>query len=260
MRRTDCRTLVAAVLAALLVSETLAQHISRVTPEAAEPGDLVLLTGTSLGGTTTVRFSAAGGYSVAQVPPVQVTPTSVTAFVPMLVNFAVPPTPIVPMPVSSPLGVVDVGTSSVQFSNSRTFFYMEQTAGLVTTPGLGTTQGALDPIARAVVGFRIVGGTPIPGSPFFTLTLENATPTAFGTLVVGLPAPAVIPYLDGQVGIDVSQPFLVLPTFTVDPAGDVNVFVPMPSPQLNVTVTALWVVADPASTVLGITNGLSVKL
>jgi hypothetical protein len=246
------------VACTFLSPRAAAQTLTRVTPEVGAPGDTVLISGTNLGGTSTVRFGAnVGGFAgfwVVQVAPVQVTPTLVTAVVPVFGNFLPGGLPLG----STPVGTVDVGGGG--FANSLPFFYLEQTAGVLDTPGLGTTLGGL--VGRPVVGFQIAGGAPVPGNAGFTLTLENAVPAGTATLALGSPAtPPGTSYLDGFVGIDLNQPFqLLAPSFTVNASGDVAWNLPIPGGPLNVTIAVVWVVVDPVTGGVGISDGLKVTL
>ena len=189
-----------------------------------------------------------------QVVPAQVTATLVTAVVPVIGNFVPPGVPNG----SSPFG--GIGVSGPAISSWLTFYYCEQTAGAVDTPGLGTTAGGLN--GRPVVGFTIAGGPPAPGNPFFTLTLENATPSATAILAVGAPATLGATYLDGFLGIDLTLPFQLLPTpmFTVDASGDVTFSLPIPPGPLNVTAAVVWVIFAPGSGSMAISDGLKVTL
>jgi hypothetical protein len=254
MQRIVRSSLVALALA--LAAE--AQILSRVTPEVGAPGDVVLIFGANLGATTVVRFGATvggfSGFQVHQVAPLSVSPTLVIAVVPTFGNFLPPGIP----GGSAPVGTVDCG--GVGFANSLPFFYLEQTAGVLDTPGLGTTTGGLN--GRPVAGFRIVGGAPVAGNANFTLTLENAAPGSMAQLALGAPAtPPGTAYLDGFVGIDLSQPFqLLAPTFTVNGAGDVLWNLPIPAGPLNLTIAVVWVVLDPVTGSVGISDGLKMTL
>jgi hypothetical protein len=113
-----------------------------------------------------------------------------------------------------------------------------------------------------VIGFKIAGGAPAAGNAGFTLTLENAAPGSTATLVLGAPATGPLtPYLDGFVGLDILQPFTFLtPSFTVNAAGDVAWIIPIPAGPLNVTVAVVWVIQDPITGALGISDGLRAAL
>jgi hypothetical protein len=256
MQRSFGFGLILVASAFLLVPRAAAQTITRVTPKVGAPGDVVLISGTNLGGTSTVRFGAnVGGFAgfwVVQVAPTQVTPTLVTAVVPVFGNFLPGGVPLG----SSPEGTVDLGAGG--FASALPFFYLEQTAGVLDTPGLGTTLGGLN--GRPVVGFTIAGGAPVAGNVNFTLTLENAAPGATATLALGAPAaPPGLAYLDGFVGLDLQQPFQLLPqAFTVDASGDVAWNLPIPGGPLNITIAVVWVVVDPSG--VGISDGLKVSL
>ena len=258
MQRSIGLGLIFVACAFVLVPRVEAQTLTRVTPQVGAPGDTVLISGTNLGGTITVRFGAnVGGFAgfwVVQVAPVQVTQTLVTAVVPVFGNFLPGGVPLG----STPVGTVDCGGGG--FANSLPFFYVEQTAGVLDTPGLGTTLGGLN--GRPVIGFQIAGGAPVAGNALFTLTLENAAPSATATLVLGAPAtPPGLSYLDGFVGMDPTQPFwLIMPSFTVNASGDVAWNLPIPGGLLNATVAVVWVVVDPVTGGVGMSDGLKVTL
>ena len=236
----------------------LAQSVTRVTPEISSPGDVVLISGTTwaasrwCGSARTWEDSAAsrctrsfppgnrdaghrGGAGDRQLPAAR--------------------NPERKQPVRD--GRLRVGPA---FSSWLTFFYCEQTAGAVDTPGLGTTAGGLN--GRPVVGFKIAGGAPVQGNPLFTLSLENATPSATTILAVGAPATLGATYLDGFIGIDLTLPFQLLPTpvFTVDASGDVVFSLPIPPVALNITAAVVWVIFQPGSGSVGISDGLKVTL
>ena len=256
MRRATLRSSFAALALVATGFPALAQQVTRAIPEVGAPGDVVLISGTNLGGVTMVRFGAFvggfGGFQVHQVAPVQVTATLVTAVVPVIGNF------VPPGAGSTPFG--GIGVSGPAVSSWLTFYYCEQTAGVVDTPGLGTTAGGLN--GRPVIGFTIAGGAPTTGNPFFTLTLGNATPSATTIVAVGAPATLGATYLDGFIGIDVTLPFQLLPTpvFTVDATGDVAFNLPIPPVPLNITAAVVWVIFAPGTGSVGISDGLKVTL
>jgi hypothetical protein len=258
MRHLRLASLVVLSFVGLTSSQAAAQTITRITPEAAAPGDLLLITGTNLAGVTIVKFGASvggfAGYWQINVAPNQVGPTSVIVTVPTFGNF-LPPGSFG----SSPVGGVECLTPTT-ISNQLPFFYMEETAGKLTTPGLGTTQGGI--IGRPVVGFKLANGAPNAGNSLFTLTLENATPGAGAMLAVGMPGVnPLTPYLDGFVGINLAQPYVIAqPTFIVNASGDVNFNIPIPATPFNATFTVQWIVVDPVTSAIGISNGLSVQL
>jgi hypothetical protein len=249
--------LAAVLLLVLFASAAPAQMLVRVSPEAGEPGDIVTITGTGLGGTTVVRFGAdVGGFAgfwVVQVVPIQVTATSVTAIVPVFGNFLPPG-----VSSSSPFGTIDTGGPG--FALSLGFFYMEQTQGQVSTPGLGTSQGGLS--GRPVIGFALALGPPMTGNGSFTLTLENAVPTSTAALALGSPAsPPLVPYLDGLVALDLLQPIVAFgPSFIVNAGGDVLFPIPIPPIPFGITLTIQWIVVDSVTGALGISNGMSAQL
>jgi hypothetical protein len=258
MRRSLVSGLVVLILAGFGLPRATAQGtITRLIPEAAAPGDTLLILGSNLVGTTTVTFGASvGGFAgwwTITVAASGASATAVLVTVPTFGNF-LPPGSLG----SGPVGAVTVNSPGA--TNSLSFFYMEQTQGKYTTPGLGTTQGGL--IGRPVIGFTVAGGAPTPGNAAFTLTLGSATPNAPATLAVGAPnAGPLTPYLDGFVGLDLLQPFTLLPiAFVVNQNGDVAFNVPMPPAPLNTTVTVQWAITDPVTGTIGISNGLTMIL
>jgi len=254
MRRLTLRSSVATLALLALGFPASAQTIMRVSPEIGAPGDIVIITGLNLVSVTTVRFNAfvggVVGFQLHTVAPTSVTPTRVTAVVPVIGNF-------VPGG-ATPFG--GIGVSGPAVSNQLTFYYCEETAGAINTPGLGTTAGGLN--GRPVAGFTIAGGAPVLGNPLFTLTLENATPSATAMLAVGAPATLAATYLDGFIGIDLTLPFQLLPTpvFTVNAMGDVAFFLPIPAGPLNVTAALVWVILAPGTGSIAISDGLKVTL
>ena len=217
MRRATLRSSVAALMLVATAFPALAQQITRVTPAIGAPGDVVLISGMNLGGVTMVRFNAfiggVVGFEVHQVVPAQVTATLVTAVVPVIGTSRAPNG-------STPFG--GVGVTGPAFSNQAHVLLLRADRRSGRQPGLGTTAGGLN--GRQVVGFTIAGGPPAAGNPLFTLTLENATPSATALLAVGAPATLGATYLDGFIGIDLTLPFQLLPApmFTVNASGDVT--------------------------------------
>lgn len=257
-QRAGSRLLVAVAITLLFTAAPRAQTITRVTPEAAAPGDLVILTGPNLQGVSIVRFFATVGGFVGtwtvDVTPQSVSSTRVTALVPMMAAFAPPNA----TPPGNPVGTVQaINPLGPSAPNTLSFFYM-QAIPTVTTAGLGTTQPGL---GRPVVGFTIAGGPPVTGNAGFTLTLENAIPGAVAQIFVGAPDPAPSVMVgDGLVAIDLTQPFFSLPSATVDAAGDVHLPLPIPTSPLNFTFMLQWLEVDPATGQSYISNGLQSQL
>ena len=253
--KTVPRTVVFAIgMALTMAATTWGQTITRATPEAASPGDLVILDGTALGGTTVVRFFASVGGFVGtwtvDVVPSSVSATQVTAVVPTMAGFA-PPGAIPP---GDPVGTIT--TLGPGTSNSLAFFYIQATP-TVTTLGTGTTQPGV--LGKAVVGFTIAGGPPVPPNPGFTVTLENAVPFSVAFLALGFPESPPFPMVgDGTIVLDQSMGIVFIGPFFVDGAGDVRVNLPIP-PSLGITPALQWL-TDGGIGGTFVSNGLQADL
>ena len=256
-----------AFLAALFLGAgvTSGQTLSSIVPEAAQNGDLVVLHGTGLAGTTLVRFTGnVGGFAGIwdiDVAPVSVSDTEVRAVVPQFSSFVGPAA----VPPSSPFGSVSlVGTGA-----SVKFYFMEEKHGQVTTPGIGTTQSNGE---RSVGHFDIAAGEPVQGNPNFTPKLGLAVPGALPVLAVGVQAPPpFLPIGDGELLVDLSSGFFALVVGpTVDAAGNSSVSLPLPplcippvtteDPVCNFPVAMQWGMLDPASGSFVISSGMFVIL
>jgi hypothetical protein len=231
--------------------------ITSITPEAAAPGDEVVITGTGLGLTQDVVFRATtGGFFSPQnriATPTIVTPNVVIVTVP-LVNAFVPP-----VAGSSPHGLVFVRDAGGTLSNSTPFFFMEATFGQVTTAGAGTSQSNG---LRAATSFTNAGDAPTAGNAAFVLTLDNAVPGSPAILAFGFAAnPPFAMVGDGEVVIDILQPFQVLPlTFTVDLAGRIFFPVSIPNVMLNATIAIQWAMVDAGTGSVVIAKGLFAQI
>lgn len=212
-----------------------------VFPEAAAPGDTIRICGTGLGNATHVRFWANVGGFAGQLPFIvlvsSVSPTEVTAVVP-LVNAFAPPNAVPP---GVPVGAVEVRDAGGLFSNQLSFFFTEATPA-IDIVGLGSTNSNL---ARAATSFTVGGGAPTAGNGTFELTLNNATPNTTAILAFGAPAtPPGIPLFDGFVAIDLTQVQLLPNTFLTDAKGNLSFPIPIPMGAAGVTGVVQWAYLD----------------
>ena len=237
------------------------QTITRVTPEAAAPGDLVIISGNFLSGAT-VNFTAfVGGFVGVDIRPaviVSSTTTRIEAIVPQMAGFIPPGT----FQSGNPLGSIQaVSLFSPVAPNSLPFYYMQAIA-TVTTVGTGTTQAP--GLGKPVIAFTAAGGAPEVGNATHVLTLENGLPGINAFLFIGFQAtPPFIAVGDGTVVIDIAQPFLILPpvgSFTTDAQGDVQVPLPLPGTPLNSTLTLQWLETTGSPGTFFVSNGLEVTL
>lgn len=248
--------LLALVLAATLADVPRAQSITKLIPEAAAPGDVLILEGANLGAAVSVEFVATvGGFTgvlTRGATPSSVSPTRVVVQVPRI-NAFTPPNAVPP---GDPLGSVRILDSNGRMSNTVTFYFMEATFGAITTLGTGTTQpGGL---GKPAVGFTLAGGPPVLGNATFTPALGNALPGSLGLFVLGVPATPPFPMIgDGTIVLDTSRPFgtLVLP---VSAQGEAQVTLPIPSTPFGATFLIQWAALAPSGIFLS--NGLQFAL
>jgi hypothetical protein len=256
------RSLVLLVVALATTSGALCAQvpvINTVGPEAAMPGDQIVITGTGLSQVTHVRFRAVvGGFvgvTFRLVVPTSVSNTQVIANVPLINSF----TPPFATPAGAPLGSLEVRDAGGTLSNTVDFSYMEATFGQTITAGAGTTTSAG---LRAATGYTALGGPPVAGNLNFVLTLDNATPTSPAILAVG--APGVPPYLavgNGSVIIDIFQPYTILSTpFVTDANGRATFFVPLPTPTSGLIFAVQWAFVDAGTLSAAVANGMVFQL
>jgi hypothetical protein len=254
-------SLLAALALSLGAEPLLAQTLTSVVPEAAEPGDLIVLRGTGLGSVTQVQFTGTVGGFVGiwnvVVAPTSVSPTEVRAIVPTFNNFVGPAA----VPPSSPFGSVKVSSS-----NQLKFYFMEEKHGQVTTPGQGTTQSNGE---RAVIHFALSGGEPVSSNPTFAPRIGLAVPGAVPVLGVGQQAPMpFLPIGDGTLTLNLSSPlYAMIVGAPVDAAGNSGVALPIPQicpspsgtfedPVCGVPVALQWGMIDPVTQTLVVSTGM----
>jgi hypothetical protein len=262
-------TLLATTLLALSASFAQAQTLTAIVPEAAEPGDLVVLQGSGLAGVTQVRFTGVVGGFVGiwnvSVAPLSVSATEVRALVPTFNNFVGPAA----VPPSDPFGKVST-TGPGGSSNQLDFYFMEEKHGQVTTPGQGTTQSNGE---RAVCHFALGGGEPVSDNPSFKPLLGLGVPGAIPVLAVGHQASEpFLPIGDGTLTIDFGATiFALIVGGPVDPSGAASVALPIPKvcpmptgttedPVCGFPVALQWGMLDPVTQLLVVSNGLFVTL
>lgn len=256
-------------IGAVAAAPTLsAQSISSIVPQAAEPGDLVVLRGTGLGATNQVRFTGVVGGFVGvwnvTVAPLSVSPTEVRAIVPLFNNFVGPAA----TPPSDPFGSVALLGGAA--TPEAKFYFMEEKHGQVTTPGEGTTQSNGE---RAVGHFELSGGEPVSANASFAPRIGLAVPGALPFLAVGNQAtPPFFPVGDGDLVIDFASPvFAILAAPAVDADGDAGIALPIPQicampsgttedPVCGVPVALQWATFDPATGAFAVSSGMFVTL
>ena len=247
------------VLAALALAAVAplasAQTLEKAVPMAGEPGDLVILRGTGLQGTTRVVFGApmsgVVSWDTIGVAPLSVSPTEVLALVPSFLGAA--------MPIGSPGGSVSVEPAGLELP----FYFLEATGGAVTTVGTGTTQasGLGKPVTSLGSDLAITGLWPWPPMPsgFFLLSLENATPGSLVVAIVGLPAvPPYLPIGDGQIVVNPSS-FVVLGAGLLDQVDYAHLGLFVPATATGAFMFQ-WGLIEAGSGTLAVSNGMQVVL
>ena len=262
-------SLLAAAAALLSAPLALAQTIEQVIPEVADPGDVIRIVGTDLGGIDSVAFTATVGGFVGtwtlNVNPTATAPEQVIVEVPEFGNFA-PPNAIPPGDFLGTLRVVDAG----QPSNPRPFGYLEATDGRVQTVGQGgSVPPPTLPILSPRISFDLQGGIPEWGNQDFALDLWQAPPASLAICAIGTPGSPPFPQVfGGDVVLDIGKPILLLvaPSLTGPPYGMTSLKLPIkPQPDISVvgakvgvqwaTIQALTAFPD-----VSISNGLFIVL
>jgi hypothetical protein len=244
-------------LALCFAGHAAAQQITRVIPDAAAPGDLVILEGTSLEDTISVDFTAqVGGFVgtwTAGATPITVSPTRVTVLLPGSFGFAPPGA----SPPGVPLGRVRARTPA-GLTGPLPFFFMQGTfmgfeSPQTTTLGTGTTQSTG---GKPVVSFDIQQGAPQPGNAGFVMECQNAVPSSTAVLLVGLPDSPPFPMIgDGTFVLDLAGPIVVAVPVPTDALGEASLALPIPGPgPFGVTLANQWAVLDGAG--VAVSNGL----
>jgi len=250
------------LLAVLLMplARGMPQIITRITPEVAAPGDIVIVSGSFLGGASLEFQAIVGGFVgvwTAVVTPLSSSANQLVAVVPQMAGFAPPNA----TPPGNPVGTVKaLSPAAPTGPNTLPFFFLQALPG-VTTVGTGTTQSA--GIGKPVIAFTISGGPPVPGNASFVLTLENALPFSSAWLVLGFPdAPPHIGVGDGVVMVDVLQPFVVFPSIGAPPLaadmdGDLLLPLPVPAaPPPGSSFVLQWLLSSNPGHQLAVSNGL----
>jgi hypothetical protein len=255
--------------ASLFVSAAQAQTVDAVIPEIGQPGDVIRIAGSGLGGIDAVAFTATVGGFVGtwtlQVNPISTSPGQVVVEVPQFGNFA-PPNAIPPGDALGTLRLVDGGA----FSNPRPFGYLEATDGDVRTIGQGgSVPPPPTPLQSPRISFDLQGGIPEWGNPDFVLDLWQAPPASVAFAAIGTPGTLPFPQVfGGDVVLSLFDPIALLtaPAPTAPPYGTTSLKLPIkPQPSISaagVKVALQWatvqlVTVQPA---VSISNGLWVVL
>jgi hypothetical protein len=215
-----------------------------VLPEVADPGDLVRVVGSNLGGVDQVEFVAnVGGFtgqlSVA-VSPASVGDTAVSAVVPQIGAFVGPDA----VPPSAVQGAVRL-KSAGEVVGELPFGFLEATLGEVVTLG----QGGSAPAGHAPrSGYRVQLGDPQPGNLSFTPMLSGAPQGDLSLLAVGLPAaPPFPPFFGGSLYLDPAGPLVLLAGPLTQTFGVATLILPIPPAAPGLALGLQWFTVDPLS-------------
>jgi hypothetical protein len=212
-----------------------------VLPEVADPGDVIRIVGSDLGGVTQVRFTATVGGFVGvmsvDVTPVSVDPSEVVVAVPTIGAFSPP----IAFPPGEVLGSITL-LAGAHASGALPFGFLEATSGRWTTIGTGGSEPAG---SSPRSGFRAVGGGPVGGNPTFTPMVSGAPIGQLAVLGIGFPAtPPLVPLFGGTVLLDPLLPILFFASGITGEHGVAELTVPMPAQVPSVLVGFQWVTLD----------------
>lgn len=245
-------TFIGALINLLLVGPLFTQIIDEVAPDAAKPGDLVIIRGSGLLGTTSVEFTTSldgiANFFTLAVPPISVTANRVDVLMPTMPNFSTP--------LNQYLGLGAVRTVAGTTTSNSKFVFFIQAQPNVSTLGQGTTQPG--GIGRPVSSFSAIGGAPRAGNTTFEMTLENGIPFAVAWMGFGYvdTAPYVMIF-DGTLLIDIQQLYNVHPVpFVIDANGAAFCPFSIPPGISGFTAVIQWIVLTPGTGSACITNGL----
>lgn len=257
MQLRACRTLIADLVLVASVVGQAPTVVNQVSPDAALAGATIVLRGNNFAALTAVAFTAdTGGFVGPFTQTVPVTVVSATTALVVVPTFGFSPPGAAAQ--SSPWGSLQARAGNTAVSASIPFFYMQQTFGVVTTDGAGTTSPT--PGQRAVVSFLQAQGTPTAGNAGFALRLELAEPGAAAFLAIGTPgSQPYLPVGDGALVVDLSSGPIILGPFPIDPAGELSIPLPIPGPgPFGVWLAVQWGISTPGF--LGVSNALLVSL
>ncbi len=229
--------------------------IDQVIPNCASPGDLVIILGSDLQNTVAVEFSAfVGGFvgfSNVQVAPISVSSNLVLAIVPTMAGFAPPDA----VPPGNPFGAITVDPI---FQDGVSFYFMQGSNGLVETYGTASTQPSGD---RAILEFDFLGGgEPVSPNPNFVMELERGQPNNPALLAIGAPGSLPLPqFSDGTLAINLVAAFQLFGPFATDANGRISAPLPIPAGFSNVSAALQWVLIDPVTLAISISNGIRVN-
>jgi hypothetical protein len=232
--------------------------VASVLPEAAAPGDEIVIRGFGFTPTTQVAFQAsvggALGLETKVVVPTSVSFLEIVVTMPSFASFTAPPSPLA----GDPFGIVYSFDGGSAISNALAVFFMECTFGQSTTAGLGTTQSDGK---HAATSFTALGGPPVPGNASFVLTLDNAVPGSPAALGFGLPSFFPLPIGDGLLMLQWNPGPEVLPFgFIADADGRATFPVAIPNISLNMTIAIQWGFVDAGNNVVCVAKALLVQL
>lgn len=237
--------------------------ITRVIPEAASAGDLVILEGTDLASVFAVELRASdsgSGFAFAfqaTVVPVTVSSDRVTFIAPV----AGTPTATAPSG-ADPVGIVRA-QSPLGTTAGVPFLLLQLEGDEVFTLGEGGDQST--GIGRPVTSFDLSAGVPFTG--FFlnpvAIELENAIPGAEAVLLASFAGPSPsIAINDGLLAIDPLS-VSVASTVTADAFGDASTLITPPATTfpLGLDVVFQYVVLDDGLALpYALAKGLQVRL
>ena len=218
------RPVTAAALALVLASGFAvgSQEVHSVQPRVAAPGSTVVIQGSDLEGTASVRLTVLRGGALG-VAEIDVVPTSVLAGeVRATLPSAAPFARAGAMPPSSPLAALSLEVNGLRVGGPS-LFLLEATGGRLAQLGRGSG------VNPASIGFDFAGGAPHADNHHFTLRLDGAPAGVQPVLLIGSPLLQPIELGDGALAIDPDAAFLpVWPAAVTDADGSLELPLVLP--------------------------------
>ena len=244
---------------ALVLASGLAlgnQEVHSVRPRVAAPGDTVVIEGTNLEGTASVRLTVLRGGALGlaefDLVPTSVAAREVRATVPGAAPFARTRA----WPPSSPLASLSLDVNG-QRVGGPSLFLLEAAGGRLAHLGRGSGENP------ASIGFDFAGGAPHADNHHFVLRLAGAPAGVRPVLLIGSPLAQPIELggaTAGALAIDAERPFVrVWPATPVDADGSLEL--PLVLPGRGTEDFALqWAWSDPVDGTWRVSGALAISM
>lgn len=234
--------------------------ISNISPNAASPGDLVIIDGANLDTVTAVEFAAwiNGAAPLRQpieAPMLTRTSTRIEVLCPLYGAFA---------PAGSPVPGVELGSVNVRagmtYANAFDFHFYEATAGRYVTVGQGNLQSSGQ--GRPVVSWPTVLDPVIPiNVQPISIFVQNAIPFTYAIAAISFAVPQPFPMFNGVPIVIDLPPLVIVDNLMVNAYGNCAMTIlPISGGPWGLTLGVQWAVLDFAASNVALSNGLLVQI